>query len=161
MRKNNKTFVIIFVIVAAGIVLLGYRSFVPSGGAGTVPCNNPAIPDSPNLHLHPQLTIIINGEQVRIPANLGIEFAGCHRVLHTHDETGVIHIEPDFAGDFTLGQFFDLWGKPFSETQILDRVADEKHEIILTVNGEPSTEYENLLLKDKQNVVIEYRGTSE
>jgi|ERR687887_526454 hypothetical protein len=31
--------------------------------------------------------------------------------LHTHDGTGIVHIESPIKRDFTLGQFFDIWAK--------------------------------------------------
>src|SRR5262249_32267224 len=30
--------------------------------------------------------------------------------LHTHSASGLIHVESDRRGSFTLGQFFDEWG---------------------------------------------------
>lgn len=159
MQKRNKTFVIIFVIVLAGIGVLGYRNFIKPATStdDAVPCINPALPIPPELHIHPFLTIVISGEKITIPANIGIERFGCERALHTHDKTGELHIEPNFAKDFTLGDFFGLWGKPFSATQILDKTAHAEHEIVMTVDGEPSTEFENLILKDGQKIVIEYK----
>ena len=68
-----------------------------------------------------------------------------------------LHIEPNFPTDFTLGQFFALWGKPFSKTQIFDSVADAEHEVVITVDGARGEEYKNLILKDKQQIVIEYK----
>jgi hypothetical protein len=32
--------------------------------------------------------------------------------MHTHDITGILHIETDVPKVFTLGQFFALWGQP-------------------------------------------------
>jgi hypothetical protein len=32
--------------------------------------------------------------------------------MHTHDGSGVMHIETDVPKTFTLGQFFALWGQP-------------------------------------------------
>jgi hypothetical protein len=38
------------------------------------------------------------------------------QVLHTHDTSGLIHIEPDTPEQnhvYTIGDFFRVWGKPF------------------------------------------------
>lgn len=122
-----------------------------------VPCINPLLPAPAEYHIHPRLKIIIDGEERVIPANIGLSFSSCERVIHTHDTTGEIHIEPNFYQEFTLGDFFLVWGKPFSKEQILDFRVDDEHEILMTVNGKPNFEYENLILKDKQEIVIEYR----
>jgi hypothetical protein len=84
-------------------------------------------------HIHAHLDIFVNGRPVRVPAGIGIDIAdpGVHRgvidkapsygyiklcprpcisPLHTHDVTGVIHIESASRTRFTLGQFFQEWG---------------------------------------------------
>jgi hypothetical protein len=38
--------------------------------------------------------------------------------MHTHDGSGVMHIETNVAKVFTLGQFFALWGQPLSATAV-------------------------------------------
>lgn len=165
MRKSKTTFFIIFAVVVFGIVLLGYRNFLPSNESGplaNIPCNNAAIADPEGLHIHPEIKIVINSESFPIPANLGLSFI-CERVLHTHEDkltpdgARLIHVEPDFPYDFVLADFFAVWEKPFSATSVLDYAVDSTHEIAMTVDGAPSTEYERLVLKDKQKIVIEYR----
>ena len=79
MKKSNKTFVWVFVIVVLAVGLLGYRNFIWGGDNenGGIPCINPALPIPANLHIHPELKIIINGEAVDIPANIGLDPLGC------------------------------------------------------------------------------------
>ncbi len=63
------------------------------------------------LHTHQHLDIFINGQQIAIPANTGIDDAkGFISPIHTHEETGIIHVESPVAQKFYLGQFFDIWG---------------------------------------------------
>ena len=63
------------------------------------------------LHTHQHLDIFINGASVTVPANIGVnEFERFISPLHTHDDTGIIHVESDEIRDFNLGQFFDVWG---------------------------------------------------
>ncbi len=98
---------------------------------------------SPGMHIHPDLRIEINGEREDIPANIGIS-GNCMRPLHTHDSMGKIHVEFPRAHNFTLGDFFHVWDKPFPDA------------ITMTVNGQANTEYENLILKDHDQIEIEY-----
>ena len=91
------------------------------------------------FHIHAHLAIYINGTQKLIPYGVGIvppyqlqtipagsPGAGTSFVgggskfywLHTHAETGVIHIESHKQVTFTLGQFFDEWGQQLSPTQV-------------------------------------------
>lgn len=107
-------------------------------------------------HIHPTLKIIIEGKEEAVPSRIGI-LPTCMRILHTHDTTGVIHVESPFERQFTLGEFFAVWGKPFDRTRIFDHTVDETHELVLTVNGKPNDRYEGLFLKDRDTIVIEYR----
>ena len=63
------------------------------------------------LHIHQHLDLYVNGRRVTVPAGIGIdEVQGFISPLHTHDETGVIHVESPDRRTFTLGQFFGVWG---------------------------------------------------
>jgi hypothetical protein len=112
------------------------------------------------MHIHPVLTIIFDGEEQPIPKNIGIQLDGSGNAtsfyrLHTHDDSGTIHVEtPPPVRDFHLRDFFAVWEQPFDSTQILDFVADENDTITMTVNGSPSTEFGDLLLKDADQIVI-------
>ena len=66
-------------------------------------------------HIHVHLTIYLNGTQVTIPQNVGIASdTSCFYWLHTHDTTGVVHIEAPATASLNLQQFLDIWRKGFS-----------------------------------------------
>ncbi|HTK08348.1 MAG TPA: hypothetical protein VL485_14355, partial [Ktedonobacteraceae bacterium] len=79
-------------------------------------------------HIHAHISIYINGQQQALPANIGInDQKGCYYWLHTHDTTGVIHIESPQQVTYTLGNFFHIWGQQFSQLQYpieLDQTSD-------------------------------------
>lgn len=108
-------------------------------------------------HIHPELSIVIDGVPVEIPNDIGI-MPTCMRSIHTHDSTGIIHVEAEVQKDFTLSDFFAVWDKPFSKEQILDSVVDPTHEIVMTVNGQVVDTYENTILRDKDKIVITYEA---
>jgi hypothetical protein len=63
------------------------------------------------LHVHEHLDLYVNGRHVTVPALVGIdEEAGFLTELHTHDASGIIHVESPVQRVFTLGQFFCEWG---------------------------------------------------
>jgi hypothetical protein len=81
------------------------------------------------FHIHAHLQMFVNGQEELVPAGIGIGpplqmFGGivvggsCFSWLHTHDESGIIHIESPVMQTFTLGNFFDIWGQPLSSTQL-------------------------------------------
>lgn len=91
------------------------------------------------LHIHSHLALFVNGKQLEIPAGVGLAPVppqGCLYWIHTHDTTGIIHIEaPQIeapgGGPFTLGMFFDIWGQPLSS----DTVAGKNGLVTAFVNG--------------------------
>ncbi|HEY0755431.1 MAG TPA: hypothetical protein VGD98_15850 [Ktedonobacteraceae bacterium] len=69
-------------------------------------------------HVHAYITMFINGQPSPLPANLGIAQAStgtstCYYWLHTHDASGVLHIESPVNEVFTFGQLRDEWDQQF------------------------------------------------
>ena len=98
-------------------------------------------------HIHAHLSIIDKGHEIAIPAGIGItpplqiqngfvSNGAAYYWLHTHDATGIIHIESPVHKIFTLGQFFDIWGMPLSK----NNVAGFKGKVLVYVNGKPDYE---------------------
>jgi hypothetical protein len=86
-------------------------------------------------HVHAHVDIFVDGKQVRIPAGAGIvpprvaqQIPGglfvdsgekdCLYWLHVHADDGIIHVEAPSKGNYTLGQFFDIWGQPLGTDQV-------------------------------------------
>jgi len=87
------------------------------------------------FHIHSHLDIFINGKPFTIPAQIGIMPGKCFYWLHTHDESGVIHIESPVNRNYTIGQFFDIWNQKLNNTQVLDNAANSKNTLSVYVNG--------------------------
>jgi hypothetical protein len=64
-------------------------------------------------HIHSHLDMWVNGKKVTVPAQVGITQTFITEV-HTHDTTGVIHVESPVTKDYVLGQFFGEWGVKLS-----------------------------------------------
>jgi hypothetical protein len=66
------------------------------------------------VHIHQHLNIFDNGKPVVVPKEIGIipesTTSALFSPLHTHDSTGIMHVESDTKRDFSLGQFFGVWG---------------------------------------------------
>jgi hypothetical protein len=71
-------------------------------------------------HFHAHLDILVGGKPVTVPADIGIDTTqGQLAELHTHDTTGVIHIEaPDKKHRFVLGQVFAEWDVRLDATHL-------------------------------------------
>ena len=162
MKKNNQDSgsVITWIIVCITIVVIaviGVLAYINSPESKTnrelvISCTTDM---ATQFHIHPHLEITINGQKQEIPAEIGID-SGCMHSIHTHDVSGTIHVESPEKRDFTLDDFFFLWKKKFSKDQILDFKADEKHIIVEKINGTVVQDYENTILRDKDEIVISY-----
>src|SRR5215471_11468226 len=77
-------------------------------------------------HIHIHLTIYLNENQVTIPQGVGIASdQSCLYWLHTHDGTGVVHIEAPQTAALTLQDFLDIWGQPqFSQLGFPTQLAE-------------------------------------
>ena len=62
------------------------------------------------LHIHQHLDIWVNGKHITVPQSIGIFDGQYLTELHTHDTSGVMHVESPTKRDFTLGDFFGVWG---------------------------------------------------
>jgi hypothetical protein len=63
------------------------------------------------VHIHQHLDVYVAGRHVVVSAGIGIDPAGRFiSPLHTHDTSGVIHVESPTVRPFTLGEFFGVWG---------------------------------------------------
>ncbi len=62
------------------------------------------------LHIHQHLDIFVNGKPVPVPTNIGIYDGQFLTELHSHDPSGIIHVESPTLRKFDLGQFFGVWG---------------------------------------------------
>jgi hypothetical protein len=62
------------------------------------------------LHIHQHLDVFVNGKHEPVPQGVGIYDGQFLTELHTHDATGIIHVESPVAKHFDLGQFFGVWG---------------------------------------------------
>ncbi len=108
-------------------------------------------------HYHPHLTIIIEGQQVPVTPNIGVDpSTGAMSAVHTHEGDGTIHIEADTVGEkFTLGQLFTQWGVALTPTQIGGVRAEADQKVMVTSNGIPVTgDPADLVLEPDQQIEL-------
>jgi len=148
---------IVLLVILGGAAAIRFGGIAGSPYTADTPVTQMCIQHSSAvLHHHAVLSINILGTPYTLPPNIGIT-PECMRPLHTHDPSGnTIHIESPVPHTFTLGDFFTVWGKSFSSTQIMNYNADASHVVTMTVNGASSAAYQNLVLEDGQQIGIQY-----
>lgn len=88
------------------------------------------------LHIHGHLDVFVNGAQVPVPADIGIDMAKQQiSPLHTHDPSGVVHIESPVKRDFTLGEFMTEWNVPITKDSLGTLKVGDGKELMVYVNG--------------------------
>lgn len=79
-------------------------------------------PSPETYHVHTHLSVFMNGEAFAIPNAVGmVELSPtteCHYPLHTHNASGLIHVHAEAPTDFTLGEFFAIWGQPLEPDNV-------------------------------------------
>lgn len=91
-------------------------------------------------HIHAHLDVYVDGKAVTVPALIGIdESAQQLSPLHTHDTSGVIHIESPVKATFTLGQFLTEWQVSTSADHLGGLKTDAAHTLTAYVNGKAVT----------------------
>ncbi len=123
--------VILIALIATGIYFLSRSDGNVSGNSNFLfPCLGT---EGTALHIHPWLQIWISGVNVTNPPAIGIRNpvflqngiatggpTSCFEPIHTHDNSGIIHVEsPDAAKQYALADFFTIWNEPMTRLALM------------------------------------------
>jgi hypothetical protein len=112
------------------------------------------------LHIHQHLDIIVNGQPVAVPANIGVA-ATYISPIHTHDTRGILHVESPIQATFTLGNFFDVWGVLLTADCIGGYCANASSTLGVYVDGQKVEGDPRLLeLASHQQIAVVYHTGS-
>jgi hypothetical protein len=107
-----------------------------------------------NYHVHQHLDIFLDGKKVAVPASIGIDDNAFITEIHTHDTSGIIHVEAGKSFPYTLGQFFSVWGVRLSK-QCVGGYCAPSQQLRFYLNGKPySGDPDNLVLKNHEEIAI-------
>jgi len=154
-RKRNILIIIpVAVVISAVVISLFFLSGSSINGNHMV------------LHNHVRLNVTVDGQPVVVPAHIGMAMVGQaeepllygdHSLdkygmagmspLHTHDTTGLIHMESNAMRNFTLGEFLDIW-------KGLDTNGKT---VIATLDGKPVSDFRSILLRDGEQVTLDIK----
>ena len=112
------------------------------------------------VHTHSHLDIYDTGKHVTVPRFVGFDIRGKKfyglTPLHTHDTSGIIHMEADSFYPFKLGQFFDIWGVRFTNSQIGAYYNQGKNTLQVYVNGKKIPDPVNYKMQRHDTIVVGY-----
>ena len=114
-----------------------------------------------------RLNMTVNGNPIQIPAHIGIDPSlwndhsldqyGMQSMnmnmvmpgmapLHTHDTSGIIHVESSVYRTYTLGEFLDNWGLNLNGKTVK-----------ATVDAVPVSDYKDIILRDREQINLDVR----
>lgn len=163
LRRRNRHPVAIGLAAAAVIFGLGlYFAVAPSLAPPPIPCSS----GETRIHVHPYLSISIEGTPVTVPAAIGYlnRCPSGLEEMHAHDASGIIHIElsqTDSHANFTLADFFRVWSAiyptvsingtshpvEFTNTNIFGFSTDATHKVVVLVDGKAVANGAGVLLE--------------
>lgn len=157
-RKRRKRSIMIIIPIAAAIGAAIFGLFYMSGSSLS---SNQMV-----LHNHVRINVTVDRQPLVVPAHIGMAMVGKSEdpllyanhsfdnygmegmsPLHTHDATGLIHVESNAIRDFTLGEFLDIWQGLNTNGKI----------VTATVNNEPVSDFRNILLKDGEQITLDIK----
>jgi len=153
----------IAVALAIGLALTGVVlawPYLSSGPTGSSATGGP-------MHIHPHLQLTFDGQDRPVPTNIGIDASmwkdhsldqyssmGPMAPLHTHDGTGQFHVESTVTRDFTLGEFFRVWGQPLNDQQVWNHPAEAGHGFWMVVDGQRTAVSGGQVFRDQMRIEI-------
>ena len=128
------------------------------------------------FHVHAHLDVFVAGRSVVVPAGIGIggdpnarvetergqHVAGlagecshpCISPLHTHDDSGVLHVENDKERQITLGQLFTEWGVRFSADCVGGYCAPDQARKVYVGGQEFTGDPAGIILKNGEEIAL-------
>jgi hypothetical protein len=113
------------------------------------------------FHIHALLHIYVAGLLVPLAANIGLDPAkNLQSSLHTHDRTGIIHMEASHPYNYTLGDFFSVWGVKLGPAQLGGLSGYGGNHLHYYVNGKPLSNPAAYVMRNNDSIVIGYGADS-
>lgn len=158
LRLTRKQITVIGILTAASFIIITFvNSEIDIGQSG-------AQMDPMAIHLHPELKIVMDNKSLTVPSNIGINSSlwNVHSLdkygmqampemgmssmapLHTHDDSGIIHVESSINRNYTLGEFLEVWGLKLDNKIVK-----------ATVDNKSITNFETIVLKDGEKINLD------
>jgi hypothetical protein len=107
------------------------------------------------FHIHAHLDVFVDSKSVTVPAGIGIKPNECLYWLHTHNTSGVIHIESPQQMTFNLGQFLQVWDNtPGISPKFNEVIHDDKNPKVFVNGNEIKDSYDKITFSAHDEIVI-------
>jgi hypothetical protein len=108
------------------------------------------------MHVHSHLSITVEGESVTIPGDIGHDAdTKLAAPLHTHDTSGIVHVESPRRESLVLGQLFTEWDVHLDAASIGSLGPDDGLDLVVFVDGSRrSGDPSDIRLRDFADVAL-------
>jgi hypothetical protein len=115
------------------------------------------------MHEHADVQIFVHGTREPVPTDIGIDASkGTIQSIHTHDDTGLVHLESSQSREFTLGEFFGVWGVRFTPSCLGAYCNEGNNRLQVFVDGDEVTgSPQDVQLNDQTVIVVTYGTPTE
>ena len=140
-----------------------------AASASTTPVNTQVNPPVDNIscsvteqltyHIHAHLSLYVNGVPVPVAQGIGLATdQSCLYWLHTHDNSGIVHIESPQQASYTLGTFIHLWGEQFPQLQYPNQLSLTNGWVVY-VNGQVyKGDFHNITFTPHELITMAYNS---
>jgi len=112
------------------------------------------------MHIHSNLRVFVHGREYPVPVNVGISGSDIAS-LHTHTADGLVHVESSTVDEFTLKQFFDVWGVRYTDTCLGAYCVDATNQLSVFVDGQEFTGDPTDVPLEEEHVIVVTYGTED
>lgn len=157
--KKAKYFVVIGIFTAMIVLIISisvsHINFVKSSSSPSIEGIECEEMEQLGYHIHAHVDLFVNGNKHTVPALIGIT-NNCFYWLHTHDDSGVIHIESPIIKNFTLSQFLKIWKSKYNDPEIANIISNNTKEFSIYLNGKKTlnTNIQNVIFHPHDEIVI-------
>lgn len=165
--KAPKAKEILLILSMAGIIgIIVFIISMQSSAVNATARNSNVNMDPIIMHIHSKLSILVNGTSFNMPAQIGIDPSlwkdhsldecgmqsmpemnmSAMAPLHTHDNSGIVHVESTVDRNYTLGEFLNVWGLDLNSKTVR-----------MTTDGKPVADFKEHILRDGEQINLEVR----
>ena len=123
------------------------------------------------LQINARLNIAIGNATALVPVGIGIQpsmwiYHGLDQYgkngrapMFTIDNYGVVWVASSVVRNYTLGEFFQIWGKTFDGNcvQVGSHLYCNTDGILtMSVNGKPNDQYDRYVLQNQDDILIDF-----
>ncbi|MBI2445682.1 hypothetical protein HYV43_04805 [Candidatus Micrarchaeota archaeon] len=149
MSSKRLFFVSVLLAAALGVVLGGGSSL------RLVSLPDLAFDHDYAVHWHAHLSIVDGSDELVVPADVGLYFDRPASAVHTHDDSGLLHVEAESVESLpphTLAYFFSVWNQTFSSACVADVCTDSTRQLRFFVNGQERLDWRMYDLADGDEI---------